>query len=65
MITLTKKSNGRYYLGMPAEDFRWLKETIRLVNASPLLRDATPEEIAEKEAIARIAAAMNKPARGE
>lgn len=65
MITLTKKANGRYYLGMPAEDFRWLKETIQIAQACPQLRNASPDEIAEKESIARIAAAINKPARGE
>jgi uracil-DNA glycosylase len=63
-ITLVQKANGRFYLGMSPEDFRYLKSSVTLFNKCPQLNDATPFEVAEKEAIARIAAVLQKPARG-
>ena len=56
-ITLTKKANGRYYLGFGSDELIYL----RLLVAKPVKQNpaSTPT------AIHRLAKALSKPARGE
>lgn len=65
-ITLTKKRNGRYYLGVDAADFQVLKEILTAAEVSDESEDAkiigNPEEV---QARRRLARAVNKLARGE
>lgn len=67
MITLTKKANGRYYLGMEKEDLKLLRIALNLVEDLP--RDLNPQlngnMLVFGSSIAKISAQLNKPARGE
>lgn len=65
-VTLTKKANGRYYLGLGEAEFKslraWLPAVTETLPGHPKL---FPAEVVEVQALVRIAAALKKPARGE